>query len=80
MSADFPPCIWCGADDMDTNASFNGKDICNDCEDKSSPAFVCPACKTLKPFVAGSGDCQTCETCCKCPADAYATKAYCMPY
>lgn len=27
------PCVWCGADNMDWNASFNGKDICNDCEE-----------------------------------------------
>lgn len=25
------PCIWCGMDEMDTHASFNGKDICIDC-------------------------------------------------
>lgn len=27
------PCVWCGVDNMDWNASFNGKDICADCED-----------------------------------------------
>jgi hypothetical protein len=31
--ADFPACIWCNAYTMDWNASFNGKDICNDCEE-----------------------------------------------
>jgi hypothetical protein len=31
MGAAFAPCAWCGADDMDTNASFNAKDICIDC-------------------------------------------------
>ena len=27
------PCTWCGVYNMDWNASFNGKDICADCED-----------------------------------------------
>jgi hypothetical protein len=31
----FTPCAWCGEKNMDWNASFNGKDICNDCEDKA---------------------------------------------
>jgi hypothetical protein len=31
--ADWPACIWCNAYTMDWNASFNGKDICNDCEE-----------------------------------------------
>ena len=26
-----PPCAWCDRDIMDTEASFNGKDICIDC-------------------------------------------------
>lgn len=30
------PCIWCGMDEMDTHASFNGKDICIDCEEKAT--------------------------------------------
>lgn len=42
--------------------------------------FICPVCKELKPFLAGSGDCQTCDTCCKCPDDAYDTGKYCYPY
>jgi hypothetical protein len=25
------PCVWCGMDEMDEYASFNGKDICVDC-------------------------------------------------
>lgn len=29
------PCVWCDSDTMDWNASPNGKDICNDCEDKA---------------------------------------------
>lgn len=39
-------------------------------------AFTCPACKRLRPFEMGSGDCQTCEDCCKCPTDG----TYCWPY
>lgn len=39
-------------------------------------AFTCPVCKVLRPFETGSGDCQTCETCCKCAGDG----TYCMPY
>lgn len=32
--ARFPEaCAWCDAKTMDWNASFNGKDICNDCEE-----------------------------------------------
>lgn len=27
------PCAWCNRDVMDYNASFNGKDICADCEE-----------------------------------------------
>jgi hypothetical protein len=26
-----PACAWCGMDEMDEYASFNGKDICIDC-------------------------------------------------
>ncbi len=29
-----PPCIWCGMDEMDEYASFNGKDICIDCAEE----------------------------------------------
>lgn len=29
------PCAWCDEDTMDWNASPNGKDICNDCEDEA---------------------------------------------
>jgi len=32
--SDREPCAWCGEDTMDWNASFNGKDICNDCADE----------------------------------------------
>ena len=39
-------------------------------------AFTCPACKVLRPFETGSGDCQTCDNCCKC--NDYGT--YCWPY
>jgi hypothetical protein len=39
-------------------------------------AFTCPACKKFQPFEMGSGDCQTCEDCCKCPTDG----TYCWPY
>lgn len=39
-------------------------------------AFTCPACKVLRPFEMGSGDCQTCENCCKCAE----TGDYCWPY
>lgn len=28
-------CAWCGEETLDWNASPNGKDICNDCEDKA---------------------------------------------
>ena len=31
-----PPCVWCDADNMDTHASFNGKDICVDCEENAT--------------------------------------------
>lgn len=27
----FAPCAWCGMDEMNVYASFNGKDICVDC-------------------------------------------------
>ena len=30
---EFPPCIWCGMDEMDSQASFNGGDICVYCEE-----------------------------------------------
>jgi hypothetical protein len=39
-------------------------------------AFTCPVCQVLRPFEMGSGDCQTCEDCCKCPTDG----TYCFPY
>lgn len=26
-------CAWCDEENMDWNASFNGKDICADCEE-----------------------------------------------
>lgn len=29
------PCAWCDSDTMDWNASPNGKDICNDCEEQA---------------------------------------------
>ena len=29
------PCAWCKADNMDTHASFNGGDICVDCEEQA---------------------------------------------
>lgn len=28
-------CAWCGQKNMDWNASFNGRDICNDCEEEA---------------------------------------------
>ena len=31
---DFPPCAWCFRDVMETEASFNGGDICIDCADE----------------------------------------------
>ena len=31
---DFPPCAWCGMDEMDEYASFNGGDICVDCAEE----------------------------------------------
>ena len=31
-----PPCVWCDRDIMDTHASFNGKDICIDCEESAT--------------------------------------------
>ena len=30
------PCAWCNADNMDINASFNGKDICTTCEEQAT--------------------------------------------
>ena len=30
------PCAWCDADNMDTEASFNGGDICVDCEEAAT--------------------------------------------
>ncbi len=41
-----------------------------------STAFTCPVCKRFQPFEMGSGDCQTCEDCCKCATWG----TYCMPY
>jgi len=32
-------CVWCDAKNMDWNASFNGKDICNDCEEDNLEAL-----------------------------------------
>lgn len=33
---DLTPCVWCGMLEMDTHASFNGKDICIDCEEEAT--------------------------------------------
>ena len=35
---EFPPCVWCGMDEMDVYASFNGGDICVDCEEDALEA------------------------------------------
>jgi hypothetical protein len=32
---DFPPCAWCGMDEMEEYASFNGGDICVDCAEEN---------------------------------------------
>jgi hypothetical protein len=44
--------------------------------DTENDPFKCPKCRDWKPFSAGSGDCQTCDECCKCTS--YGT--YCTPY
>jgi len=33
MTDKIAPCVWCGLEEMDVYASFNGKDICVNCED-----------------------------------------------
>lgn len=55
------PCAWCDSDTMEWNASPNGKDICNDCEDKALEEDTCQTCGDL---IAGSNPFSThCDTC-----------------
>jgi hypothetical protein len=41
------PCAWCDADTMDWNASPNGKDICNNCEDEILDSETCELCSAV---------------------------------
>jgi hypothetical protein len=45
--------------------------------DTDTPSFICPACRQLRAYEMGSGDCRACESCCKCIGQ---TDGYCMPY
>lgn len=40
-------CAWCDSDTMDWNASPNGKDICNDCEEQALEAELCEKCRDV---------------------------------
>ena len=55
------PCAWCDSDTMDWNASPNGKDICNDCEDNATDPDACQTCGDL---IAGGNPFSThCDNC-----------------
>lgn len=55
------PCAWCDEDVMDWNASPNGKDICNDCEDEALNEGTCQTCQGI---IAGSNPFSTtCDDC-----------------
>lgn len=55
------PCAWCDKDVMDWNASFNGKDICNDCEDEALDGDTCQTCNDV---IAGGNPFSThCDKC-----------------
>jgi hypothetical protein len=61
------PCVWCDSDTMDWNASPNGKDICNDCEDKALEDDACELCDAL--IDGGNPFSRYCDACIDSEAD-----------
>lgn len=55
------PCAWCDSDTMDWNASPNGKNICNDCEDNAVEAGTCELCSAL--IDGGNPFSRFCDSC-----------------
>ncbi len=43
-------------------------------------SFICPACKTERPWITGHGDCQACDDCCTDYQDENGKTVYCHPY
>ena len=43
-------------------------------------SFICPACKTERPWITGHGDCRACDDCCTDYQDENDKTVYCHPY
>ena len=41
-------CVWCDEQNLSWNRSFNGKDICNDCEEKALEAIMSDPTPTIE--------------------------------
>jgi hypothetical protein len=57
-------CAWCDAETMEWNASPNGKDICNDCEEKALEDAGEDTCELCSQLIEGGNPfSRFCDAC-----------------